>query len=390
MQRFGAFLGGIRLLALAAMLASVWAVASPAEGFAQPVTAMVAQGGEAPTVSATGRFVGFESLGQIFLKDTQLNVTERIDVSTAGVPANDSSWAPQVSANGRYVLFGSAATNLVPHDTNDFDDVFLRDRKLGTTKIVPHVTEQVEGTWVMSDNARYFVYASVGHDPGIYRFDRTTGSVITSTVGRDEASAIGISQNGRTALVWGSDGPRIWKPLTGRQFRFDQAKDAGFANSDVEPEALSADGNVVMFGTDATNLVRRDTNHAFDVFIRNLRTGHTRRVSVGGVRQHRQANGYSVGLALSQHGEYRLFWSAATNLVSGDRNAKIDIFLRSGPTHTTRRCNVSTAGDEGARGSRVAALSLDGSYIAFRSGATNLVPNDTDGKADIFSRSPGC
>ena len=175
--------------------------------------------------------------------------------------------------------------------------------------------------------------------------------MITSTVGRDEASAIGISQDGRTALVWGSDGPRIWKPLSGRQFRFDQAIGAGFANSDVEPEALSADGNVVMFGTDATNLVRRDTNHAFDVFIRNVRTGHTRRVSVGGVRRHRQANGYSVGLALSQHGEYRLFWSAATNLVSGDRNAKIDIFLRSAPT---RRCNVSTAGDRrglAARGS---------------------------------------
>ena len=147
---------------LAAVLASVWAVASPAEGFAKPVTAMVVQGGGAPTVSATGRFVGYESLGQIFLKDTQLNVTERIDVSTAGVPANDFSWGPQVSAHGRYVLFASAATNLVPHDTNDFDDVFLRDRKLGTTRIVPHVTVQVEGTWVMGDNARYFLYASVG------------------------------------------------------------------------------------------------------------------------------------------------------------------------------------------------------------------------------------
>ena len=215
--------------------------------------------------------------------------------------------------------------------------------------------------------------------------------MITASVGRDKASVIGISENGRTALVWGSDGPRVWKPLSGRLFHFDQARVAGFAHSDyVEPEALSADGNVVMFGTDAGNLVRRDTNHAFDVFIRNLRTGHTSRISVGGVHQRRQANGDSGGLALSQHGEYRLFWSAATNHVSGDRNAKVDIFRRSGLTHTTRRCNVSTAGDEGARGSRVAALSLDGSYIAFRSGATNLVPNDTDGKADIFSRTPGC
>jgi hypothetical protein len=42
------------------------------------------------------------------------------------------------------------------------------------------------------------------------------------------------------------------------------------------------------------------------------------------------------------------------------------------------------------RRARVAALSLDGSYIACRSGATNLVPNVTDGTADIFSRSPGC
>jgi len=386
-----AFLGGCRPLILAVLAAATWSAQSAARAVAEPETQLVTQGGVWPSVSATGRFVAYEDHGRIFLRDTRLRTTERIDVSTVGTPANKPAWSPQVSAHGRYVIFASAADNLVLHDTNDFDDVFLRDRKLGTTTIVPKVTGQAEGTWVMSATARYFVYASVGHDPGIYRYDRKTGKQITSSVGRDEASAIAISQDGRTALVWGTGGPRIWKPLTGRLIRFDQARDGGFANSEyVEAEALSADARVVMFGTDASNLVRRDTNNAFDVFIRNLSTGRTHRVSVGGVRQHRQANGDSGGLALSRHGDYRLFWSAATNLVGGDGNGKIDVFLQSGRAHTTRRCNVSSSEQEGARGSRVGRLSLDGLFVVFRSGATNLIPNDDDRKPDLFSRGPGC
>jgi Tol biopolymer transport system component len=380
---------GLRHLAAVVLVVVGWAL-DAASAVASPVTSLVAQAGS-PSISATGRFVAYEAGDDIYLRDTLVGTTEQIDVSTAGDPANGFSDHPQVSAHGRYVAFASDATNLVPHDDNDFGDVFLRDRKLGTTTIVPQVTVDVEGEWVMSETGRYFLYSPPGYSFDINRYDRKTGRRISSFIGNDQSQAIGISNDGRTALAWGTHtGYRIWKPLTDRFRRFDQALGGGYANAGVAGIAVSADGRVVMFNSGATNLVRHDTNGARDVFVRDLATHQTRRISVGGTHRRRQANNRSGGLALSAHGDYALFSSRATNLVGSDANGEIDLFLRDRPHHTTRRCTVSTAGVEANRRTLVGDLSLDGAFAAFVSRATNLVPNDNDGKADIFLRGPGC
>ena len=380
---------GLRHLAAVALVVVGWAL-DAASAAASPVTSLVAQGGN-PSISATGRFVAYEAGGGIYLRDTLAGTTEQIDVSTAGDPANDFSNHPQVSARGRYVAFNSDATNLVPHDDNDFGDVFLRDRKLGTTTIVPQVTVDVGGEWVMSETARYFLYSPPGHSFDINRYDRKTGKRISSFIGNDQSLAIGISNDGRTALAVGTTtGYRIWKPLTNRFRRFDQALGGGYANAGVAGIAVSADGRVVMFNSAATNLIGHDTNAARDVFVRNLRTHQTRRISVGGTHHKRQSNNRSAGVALSAHGGYILFSSRATNLIGSDTNGEIDLFLRDRSQHTTRRCTVSTSGAEANRRTLVGDLSLDGAFSAFFSGATNLVPNDNDGKADIFLRGPGC
>lgn len=379
---------GLRRAAAVVLVVVGWAP-DTASAVASPVTLIVAQG-SSPSISATGRFVAYEAVGGIYLRDTLVGTTEQIDVSTAGVPANDVSDHPQVSARGRYVAFNSDATNLVPHDNNDFGDVFLRDRKLGTTTIVPKVTDDVQGEWVMSETARYFLYSPPGHSFDINRYDRKTGKRIHSFIGNDQSLAIGISNDGRTALAWGTNtGYRVWKPITGRFGRFDQAL-GGYANGRVSADALSADGRVVMFDSAATNLVGHDTNGARDVFLRNLDTHLTRRVSVGGAHRRRQANNTSAGVALSVHGDYVLFSSRATNLVGSDTNGKIDLFLRDRLHHTTRRCTVSTSGVEANQRTLVGDLSLDGAFAAFSSWATNLVLNDNDGKADVFLRGPGC
>jgi hypothetical protein len=289
------------------------------------------------------------------------------------------------------VAFNSDATNLVPHDDNEFGDVFLRDRKLGTTRIVPQVTSDVEGEWVMSATGRYFLYSPPGRSFDINRYDRKTGTRISSFIGNDQSLAIGISSDGRTALAWGTTtGYRIWKPRADRFLRFDQALGGGYANGQVFADALSADGRVVMFDSAATNLIGHDTNGARDVFVRNLVTHETQRISVGGTHRRRQANHRSAGVAISTHGGYALFSSRATNLVGSDTNGKIDLFLRDRSHHTTRRCTVSTSGAEANRGTLVGDLSLDGAFAAFFSRATNLVPNDSDGTGDIFERGPGC
>ncbi len=372
---------------------------TPGSGFARDFFPYLGR----PAVSAGGRFVAFDSsrsdiiagdsndASDVFVRDTVTGVTERVSVSTGGAQANGESRGPvDVSARGRFVLFASDATNLVRNDQNDFDDVFLRDRKLGTTTIVPHITLQVGGTWVMSANGRFFAAGPPGHDNTIIRYDRRTGQVKQTFVGRDEAGVVDISDNGRAVLVNGSSGPRVWKPLTGRLVRFDQTIGGRFADPfDTYPDAISGNGRFVMFDSLSSNLIRHDTNGTWDVFVRNLVAHHTRRISVGNTTG-RQANGSSGGLGLSGDGRYRLFDSSATNLIAGDTNGKIDIFVRDHHLHTTIRCSVSTTGAQGSGRSSGGAIAENTLYVAFLSSSTNLTPADTNGRIDIFERGPGC
>ena len=88
--------------------------------------------------------------------------------------------------------------------------------------------------------------------------------------------------------------------------------------------------------------------------------------------------------------DYALFSSSATNLISVDTNKKTDLFLRDRVHHGTRRCSVSTTGKQANRRTPIGVLSGDGAFVAFASGATNLVPNDNDGVTDVFLRGPSC
>jgi Tol biopolymer transport system component len=146
--------------------------------------------------------------------------------------------------------------------------------------------------------------------------------------------------------------------------------------------ALSADGRFVAFGSFATNLVPGDTNVQADVLVHDRRTGTTRRVSVGprGI----QSNGESRFPKLSADGRLVAFISQADNLVPGDTNNAEDIFVRDRRTGTTRRVSVGTGGVQGDLDSFFPALSADGRFVAFTSRATNLAPGDTNGALDVF------
>ena len=101
-----------------------------------------------PSVSADGRYVAFESAASnlvagdangyidVFVRDRKLHRTYLVSVSSAGVQGNDASFDPSISADGRYVAFESDASNLVAGDTNGYPDVFVRDRKLHRTYLV--------------------------------------------------------------------------------------------------------------------------------------------------------------------------------------------------------------------------------------------------------------
>jgi Tol biopolymer transport system component len=154
-------------------------------------------------------------------------------------------------------------------------------------------------------------------------------------------------------------------------------------------EGISANGRYVVFRSDAANLVARDTNGVEDIFVRDRRTGRTARVSVDAAG--RQANGSSGFAVISANGRYVAFDSQASNLVSGDTNGFTDVFVRDRAKGTTQRVSLGRGGKQarcsvGSCESWFPAISADGRYVAFTSGASNLVPGDTNRLADVFVR----
>ena len=101
-----------------------------------------------------------------------------------------------------------------------------------------------------------------------------------------------------------------------------------------------------------------------------------------------QANRDSSVLSISAGGRYVAFFSGASNLVGGDTNSRFDVFVHDRRTGTTRRVSVSSNGTQGNRVSGWPSISADGQYVAFQSNASNLVPGDTNNMYDLFVRGP--
>ncbi|MBI4604948.1 MAG: hypothetical protein HY721_23550 [Planctomycetes bacterium] len=145
---------------------------------------------------------------------------------------------------------------------------------------------------------------------------------------------------------------------------------------------ISGDGTVVAFVSQATNLVPGDTNATGDVFVHELESRRTLRVSVG--PSSRQGDGHCRDPAPSRDGRFVAFSSMATNLVEGDGNACSDIFVHDRRTGETGRVSVAPGGGEANAGSTSPRISGDGNVIVFLSHATNLVPDDSNRQLDVF------
>lgn len=137
---------------------------------------------------------------------------------------------------------------------------------------------------------------------------------------------------------------------------------------------VSADGRYVAVSSNASNLAPGDTNEVWDVFVHDRATGHTERVSVatGGV----QANDGSHEPAISANGRWVAFSSQADNLVAGDTNEVVDVFLHDRETGRTELVSVGLGGAPADGHSDRPAISANGRYVTFASRASNLVPGD--------------
>jgi Tol biopolymer transport system component len=144
------------------------------------------------------------------------------------------------------------------------------------------------------------------------------------------------------------------------------------ANGFSSSPSISSDGRYVAFASRASNVVKRDKSHTFDVFVRDLVSHTTSLVSaaIGGAG----GNGASDEPAMSANGRYVAFRSSATNLVAGDTNGATDIFVRDLVGKTTKRVSIATGGTQANAESSDPIISADGSLVAFTSPASNLGP----------------
>ena len=145
---------------------------------------------------------------------------------------------------------------------------------------------------------------------------------------------------------------------------------------------LSTDGRFVLFNSSSNNLVAGDTNGFMDVFVHDRQTGVTERVSVDSAGN--QGNFRSFRPSISADGWIVAFDSQSSNLVAGDTNNRFDVFVHDRQTGVTERVSVDSAGSQGNGNSLTSSISADGRFVAFTSFATNLVAGDTNGFFDIF------
>jgi Tol biopolymer transport system component len=157
------------------------------------------------------------------------------------------------------------------------------------------------------------------------------------------------------------------------------------ADGDSDKPAISADGRFIAFSSDATNLVPDDTNGQVDVFLKDAQTGAISLISTNAAgEQGDEANGFT-SLAISADGRYVAFDSRSTNMVPDDTNQKADIFLKDTQTGQITPISADPSGQLGLEDSYSSvSLSADGRLVAFSSDAPNLVAGDTNNKRDVF------
>lgn len=321
-----------------------------------------------PRISASGRYVVFHGFptnlfagtdtngnNDVFMRDVQSNTTTAVSVNTVGTSTgNGASLYPDVSDDGRYVVFQSTASDLVSGDTNGVSDIFLRDMQTGSTTCV---SVNTSGAVANSDSinarisgdGRYVVFVSRATD----LISGKTSSTLDVFV-RDMQTSTTI---------------RISNSTTGGDPTGD---------SNAVPE-INTDGSIVVYMSWAGNIVENDTNSVYDVFFWSRSQGVSTLVSLADDESLSNDHTFLEGVGVSDDGRYVVWSSAATNLVSGDTNGVLDVFVRDRWLSTTTSLS---AGGNGA--SRRPLISTDGRRVAFESYASNLVSGDTNNEGDVF------
>lgn len=388
---------------------------------------------DAPSVSADGRYVAFASDAtnlvakdtndfiDVFVRDRQTGRTTRVSVSSSGAQAVGASFAPAISANGRYVAFTSYAANLTAGDKNDAtggSDVFVRDLVAGTTARIstPNRGGSANGESdfpTISADGRYVAFDSVATNlvsgdenshGDVFRWDRATGKlarISTTAAGKGAVNGgsglASISADGNrvafvsaaTNLVSGDTNEIVdafVKDLTtGKVVRVNRRADKTQTWGPADDPKISADGTKVAFST-SDQLAAADTDWTSDVYVRDLGSGRTTLVSGRtGTGTGPSVRGDSYGAAIGTDGRYVAFTSAAGDLLSTLAGGGSQTYLKDLATGSVRLLSVGRNGALADDTGHAVAMSPDGTHLVFASNAQNLVRFDNNHAEDLFA-----
>jgi hypothetical protein len=393
-----------------------------------------------PATSGNGRYISFESVGHfvpgdtgphedVFVRDIATGKTTKVSIKSNEQSAPFNCADSAISNSGRFVAF-TCDGPLVGSDTNEKLDVYVRDRKNGTTQ---RMSVKTNGNQVAADSqepdisgdGRYVVFKTDGKFvPGdtnattgnmnpedVYIHDRRTGATNRISVDsqghqRDLDSGSlnpAISDDGRF-VAWQSYG-KFTEPdyqfavdsdifVRDRENHTTARASLKSDGSEADPNnnvsssdpAISADGKFVAFEAQGA-YVDGDTNNKSDIYVKNMSSGGISRVSIP--RQGGQSNDESQLATISASGRFVAFESYA-KLSGTDTNTGRDIYLRDRKLKETRRISLRTNGKQvDGYEHQLPSISADGRYVAFSS-MGKFTPPGTDAGLDFdcFRRGP--
>lgn len=387
--------------------------------------------GDITSLTQDGRYVAFYSSASnlvqgdtndkddVFVRDTIDNTIERVSIATDGTQGNSTSKNPSISSDGRYVVFQSFADNLTSYDTNNKYDIFLHDRKLRTTICVSkkrngsesfdnseNPTISADGNFVLFKSYEALDDADTNGKEDIYVHNLTNGVTelvsIASDGGIGDGASTAASISGAGRYITFASLATNFSPITSTVNRsniFIRDRQNGvttlispdYTGSEASGNSLvpsiSENAKFVVFQSTATDLLSvSDTNNKTDIFLYNRLTDSMKRVT--NATDGSQSNEDSLltyGLSINEDGRYLVFRSGASNLVDNDTNGVYDAFLYDRKNEFTIRLSMNDNDEEGNDRSYAPSISPDGSVTSYRSSSKNLVLGDNNNKGDIFT-----
>ncbi len=322
-----------------------------------------------PSITADGHYVTFTSRannlvlggdtngrGDVFLKDITTGAIQLVSVAADGTQGDSTSDYSSATPDGRYVVFQSFASNLVPDDTNGRTDIFLKDVTTGSIQRLSVAADGTQGNNSSSrpsitDDGRYVVF-----------YSSASNLVPDDTNGRGDVFLTDLT--------------------AGTIERISVAADSTQGNNSSSGVSITTDGRYVVFYSSASNLVPDDTNSTGDIFLKDLTTGSIQLVSVAA--DGTQGSSRSFDPSITTDGRYVTFTSPSENLAPEYTVYGNSIFLKDLITGTVRL--VSAAADHTSSNGDTydPLIAADGSHVVFVSLGDNLVPNDSNGEYDVF------